>query len=96
MLFGWWKLGKVGMVAVAMENDCLDICLSDGLPCSCHVKGVGIGLCVKDLRGEIIVCCRFSDVTILEFSNRKKVRGEAYYGYGELIGDLFDRILRTS
>lgn len=49
-----------------MENDCVDICPSDMLPCSCHVKGVGIGLCVKNFRGEIIVCCRFSDVSIFE------------------------------
>jgi len=51
-----------------MENDCLDICLSDGLPCSCHVKGVGIGLCVKRFRDAVIVCCRFSDASIFEHS----------------------------
>ena len=46
----------------------LDICLSDDLPCSCSVKGVGIGFCVKNSRGKIIVCCRFSDVSLLERS----------------------------
>ncbi len=71
------------MVAVAMTNE-IDICPSDNLPCSCDVKGAGIGECVKNLRGDIIVCCRFSDVSILEFSIRKKVRGEGYYDYEEV------------
>ena len=52
-----------------MENDYVDICPSDMLPCSCHVKGVGIGLCIKDSHGEIIVCCRFSDVSVFEHSS---------------------------
>ncbi len=32
------------MVVVAMTNDYVDLCFSDGLSCSCDVKGVGIGL----------------------------------------------------
>jgi len=53
-----------------MENDYLvgDICISDRLPCSCQVKGVGIGVCVKNSGGKIIVCCRFSDVSLFEHS----------------------------
>ena len=53
-----------------MENDYLvgDICISDRLPCSCQVKGVGIGVCVKNSHGKIIICCRFSDVSDFERS----------------------------
>jgi hypothetical protein len=41
----------------------VDLCPSDGLPCSCSVKGVGIGFCFKSSRGKMIICCRFSDVS---------------------------------
>ena len=43
-----------------------EICVSDMLPCSCKVKGVGIGMCVKNVRGNIVICCRFSDPYTLE------------------------------
>jgi len=70
-----WLIG----VAVAMKNDgrkFISLCLSDGLPCSCSIKGVGIGFCVKNSRGKMLVCPRFSDVSILEFGIRKKIKGE--------------------
>lgn len=50
------------MVVVTMN----ETCLSDMLPCSCKVKGVGVGMCVKNFRGKIVICCRFSDVSLLE------------------------------
>lgn len=52
----------------------IDICISDNLPCSRFVKGVGIGACVKSYRGTVCVCCRFSDVSIFESAIRKKHR----------------------
>lgn len=54
-------------VAVAMKRY-LDVCPSDGLPCSCFIKGVGFGACVKNLDGTLCVCPRFSDVSLLERS----------------------------
>lgn len=72
------------MVAVAMKtNSCrfVDVCLSDWLPCSKMVKGVGVGVCVKNFRGKIIICSRFSDVSILEFSICEKVREERVVDY---------------
>ena len=66
-------------------SNVMHLCFSDGLPCSCDVKGVGIGECVKDFRGKIIICCRFSDVSILEFSNRKKICGEGTFCYEECL-----------
>jgi len=50
-----------------------DICSSDGLPCSCSIKGVGFGGCVKSLSGSVRVCARFSDVSLLERSIRERV-----------------------
>ena len=55
-----------------MKSKTVDVCLSDGLPCSRCVKGVGIGACVKSLRGKMFICCRFSDVSVFEAS----IRGE--------------------
>ena len=63
---------SIGMVAVAMN----EVCLSDWLPCSRRVKGVGIGMCVKNVRGKIVICCRFSDVSILELEIAKGARNE--------------------
>jgi hypothetical protein len=63
-----------------MKNDdykCGDLCISDGLPCSCLVKGVDKGFCVKEFRGKIIVCPRFSDVSLLESSICEKVKERA-------------------
>ena len=65
------------MVAVAMN----DVCLSDWLPCSCMVKGVGIGSCVKTFRGKIVICSRLSDVSILEFSIRENIREACVVDY---------------
>jgi len=70
-------------VAVAMNKSVrsVDVCLSDWLPCSKMVKGVGIGACVKNFRGKIIICSRFSDVSILEFSIREKILEERVVDY---------------
>ena len=62
----------------------VDVCLSDWLPCSCMVKGVGIGMCVKNFRGKIIICSRLSDVSILELMIREKIREERVVDYGVL------------
>jgi len=51
----------------------VDLCLSDGLPCSRSIKGVGIGACVKNSRGKMIVCSRFSDVSLFEDWVSKKL-----------------------
>ena len=42
---------------------CIHVCLSDGLPCSSRIKGVGIGVCIKRFRDKVRVCSRFSDVS---------------------------------
>ena len=44
-----------------------DVCVSDNLPCSRSVKGVGFGSCVKRLGGTVRVCCRFSDASVSIF-----------------------------
>lgn len=35
-----------------------ETCVSDWLPCSCKVKDVGIGMCVKAVRDTVVICCR--------------------------------------
>jgi len=40
-------------------------CDSDGLPCSCRIKGAGIGVCVRRFRDKVRVCPRFSDVSLM-------------------------------
>lgn len=52
----------------------VDICVSDNLPCSSSIKGVGIGACVKNWHGTVRICCRFSDksVSVLECSMRNE------------------------
>ena len=67
------------MVAIAMKRD-LDVCLSDGLPCSRFIKGVGFGVCVKSLDDTVCLCPRFSDVCLLECSIREKDRFEVAKG----------------
>jgi len=56
----------------------IDICLSDGLPCSRGIKGVGFGACVKNRNGSVRVCARFygNCVSLLEDSVLLKIRGE--------------------
>jgi len=46
------------------------------------VKGVGIGMCVKAVRGKIVICCRFSDVHFLELMIRDKIREECIVDLG--------------
>ena len=58
---------------MAEMRKAVDVCRSDHLPCSRMVKGVGIGSCVKNFRGRIIICCRFSDVSIFEYSIRERI-----------------------
>ena len=62
-----------------MKSSRVDVCLSDGLPCSCRIKGVGIGACVKRFRDKVLICSRFSDVSILETSILLKIRGEVEF-----------------
>ena len=56
----------------------VDYCLSDGLPCSSSVEGVGVGFeyCVKSRGDTVVICCRLSDVSILERSILEKDRFE--------------------
>lgn len=48
------------------------------------VEGVGIGMCVKNFCGKIVICSRFSDVSILEFSIREKIREERVVDYASM------------
>jgi hypothetical protein len=47
----------------------IDMCPFDVFPCSCYVKGVGIGGCVKRFRDKVKLCCRCSDASIFEPSS---------------------------
>ena len=49
----------------------VDVCISDGLPCSRDLKGVGIGACIRKWGAGVRICCRFSDVSIFEDWFRK-------------------------
>ena len=62
----------------------MDICISDRLPCSHPVKGVQFGDCVRASGDTVVICCRFSDVSILEYSIRKNLRGEFLVDYDDL------------
>lgn len=57
-----------------MKKKYLDICISDGLPCSRSIKGVGIGWCIKSFKDSVRVCARFSDVSLVEKRIAKKMR----------------------
>jgi len=67
----------------------VNICISDNLPCSQHVKGVGFGSCIKNLArwGTVRICSRFSDVhvSLLEYSIRNKIRGDYEVAIGEVL-----------
>lgn len=59
-----------GSSVVSVKNGrvMVDVCLSDYLPCCRDVKGVGIGHCVKAYARctTVRICCRFSDISLLE------------------------------
>ena len=59
-----------------MKSSMINVCPSDGLPCSYRIKNVGIGACVKRWRDKVRICPRFSDVSFLEDSIVLKIRGE--------------------
>lgn len=54
-----------------VEKKFVDVCLSDLLPCSCSLKG--FRWCVERWGDSVRVCCRFSDVRILEDAIREGV-----------------------
>ena len=78
-------------VAVAMKRDYVSVCLSDDLPCSGMVKGVGFRDCIKAGVGTVRICCRFYGrcIYLLEYTIREKLE-ECVIDY-----DLIKRMERS-